>query len=216
MTLACTSLFQAYVISLRSHAHCLIAEGYARMEKTAFAGEQEPVITGELVREMRAYLESGGTGPSWAPYYTIHDDPPLTVGGRLGKARPRVDIEFERVISGPRPRLQFEAKRLNMLTGHTVSGYLGEEGLGCFTSGRYPITHGEAGMLGYVQSEDEEIWAERIRLALHNDKTKYSAKDPPFSHQRMHSSLRHTYLSHHRRNKGAGPFVVHHILLRFN
>jgi len=214
--LAGPSLFQAYLNSLRTHAHCLIAEGYARMEKAAFAVEQEPVITGELVRVMRAYLESEETAPSWAPYYTIHDDPPLSVGGRLGKARPRVDIEFERVVFGPRPRLCFEAKRLNTPTGHMVSGYLGEDGLGCFTSGRYPMTHGEAGMLGYVQSESEEIWAKRIEFALCKDKAKYGATDPSFSHQRMHSSLRHTYLSHHRRNKGAGAFLVHHVLLRFN
>jgi hypothetical protein len=186
------------------------------MEKAAFAAEQEPAVTGELVREMRAYLESGATAPNWASYYTIHDDPPRIVGGKLGIARPRVDIEFERVVSGPRPRLQFEAKRLDTPTGHTVSGYLGKDGLGCFTSGRYPMTHHEAGMLGYVQSETEEIWADRIEHALLKEKAKYMAMDPPFSHQRVLSLLRYTYLSHHRRNRGAGPFVVHHVLLRFN
>ena len=79
----------------------------------------------------------------------------MNVQGKLGKSRPRVDIEFERVVRGKRPRLRFEAKRLNSATGHTVAKYLGEEGLGCFLSGKYPMMHAEAGMLGYVQGEDE-------------------------------------------------------------
>jgi hypothetical protein len=216
VTLPGPSLFQAYANRLCTHAHCLIAEGYARMEKAAFASELEPAITGELVRQMRAYLESGATAPTWAVFYTIHDDPPRSVVGKLGIARPRVDIEFERVVSGPRPRLQFEAKRLDTPTGHTVSGYLGKDGLGCFTSGRYPMTHHEAGMLGYVQSETEEIWADRIELALRKEKAKYMATDPPFSYQRLHSLLRYTYRSHHRQGKRPEFVTIHHILLRFN
>jgi hypothetical protein len=216
MTLPSPSLFQAYSNRLSAHAHCLIAEGYARMQKAAFATEQEPAITGELVRQMRAYLESSATAPNWAAYYTIHDDPPRSVGGKLGIARPRVDIEFERVVSGPRPRLQFEAKRLDRPTGHTVSGYLGKDGLGCFTSGRYPMTHHEAGMLGYVQSETEKIWANRIEFALLKEKAKYMATDPPFSHQRVHSLLRYTYLSHHCQDERAESVIIHHILLQFN
>jgi hypothetical protein len=186
------------------------------MKKAAFAAEREPVVTGELVREIRAYLESGAAAPSWAAYYTIHDDPPRSVSGKLGIARPRVDIEFERVVPGPRPRLQFEAKRLDTPTGHTVSGYLGKDGLGCFTSGRYPMKHHEAGMLGYVQSETEQIWADRIALALLKEKAKYLATAPPFSHQRVYGLLRYTYRSHHRQDERAEIIIIHHILLRFN
>lgn len=57
MTPAGPTLFQGYCEALRRHAHRLIAEGYERMDKTAFAGTQEPAITGELVREMRAFLK---------------------------------------------------------------------------------------------------------------------------------------------------------------
>ena len=215
MTLTGPALFQVYANRLRVHAHWLIAEGYARMDNTAFANKEEPVITGELVREMRAYLESEGDAPAWASYYSVHDDPPLSVNGKLGKARPRVDIEFERVARGPRPRLRFEAKRLDSATGHTVSGYLGRDGLGCFLSGRYPMTHGEAGMLGYVQSEDETFWAERIGAALSRNRAELAAMDPPLSHQRVHPALHHTYCSHHRLRRNEAPFAVHHVLLHF-
>ena len=73
------SLYQAYAARLRVHAQCLIAEGYARMDKSACARAQEPVISGKLVREMRAYLESGDSAPTWASHYTIEGDPPLNV-----------------------------------------------------------------------------------------------------------------------------------------
>jgi len=215
MTSIGPDLFQAYVNRLRVHAHWLIAEGYARMDNAAFAGEEEPAITGELVREMRTYLESGDRAPAWVCYYSIHDDPPLSVGGRLGKARPRVDIEFERMAHGPRPRLRFEAKRLDSTTGHTVSGYLGRDGLGCFLSGRYPMTHSEAGMLGYVQSEDETIWMERIASALSRDREGLAVMDPLLSYQRVHPGLHYTYCSRHSRDKNEAPVVVHHVLLRF-
>lgn len=208
-------LFQTYAKQLRAHAHRLIAEGYARMDKATFASEQEPAITGELVRHMRAYLESGEGTPAWVRYYSVHDDPPLSVDGKLGKARPRVDIEFERVSYGPHPRLRFEAKRLNSETGHRVSVYLGREGLGCFLSGQYPTTHGEAGMLGYVQSEDEATWAERITETLCRNGPQYAVADPPFAHQRVCVTLPHTYASHHVMKDAKSPVLIHHVLLNF-
>jgi len=96
MSLTGPTLLQAYVDALREHAHWLIAEGYERMDKAAFAQAQEPAITGELVREMRSFLESGSGAPTWVSFFSIHDDPPLNVGGRLGRSRPRVDIASPR------------------------------------------------------------------------------------------------------------------------
>jgi hypothetical protein len=215
MSLTGPTLLQAYVDALREHAHWLIAEGYERMDKAAFAQAQEPAITGELVREMRSFLESGSGAPTWVSFFSIHDDPPLNVGGRLGRSRPRVDIEFERIAAGKRPRLRFEAKRLRSATRHTVARYLGEEGLGCFLTGKYPATHGEAGMLGYAQSDDEVTWAERIASRLSRDEAKYGTVPPPFAPQVVHAALRHTYVSHHLLAEGAVPIVIHHVMLRF-
>ncbi|MCB1032820.1 MAG: hypothetical protein KDD47_03185 [Acidobacteria bacterium] len=185
------------------------------MDKRAFAEKQEPVITGELVREMRGYLESGPDAPDWATHYSIHDDPPLNAGGRQGKSRFRVDIEFERVGTGPRPRLQFEAKRLNSSTNHTVAGYLGVDGLGCFLSGRYPLTHGEAGMLGYVQSETEESWAEQIGARLDAEAEAFGTVPPSLAAKRIATGLDHTWISQHRRGLELDLMLVHHVLLRF-
>src|SRR5262245_62168224 len=156
-------LRDTYRRSLRTHAHTLIAMGYQELHAQDLVNSQEPEITGELVRAMRE-IQERAAAPPWVVYYTIHDDPPLNVPGKRGAKRPRVDIEFERVTRGTRPRLRFEAKRLGR--NHGIGQYLGEDGLGCFISGRYPLTHPEAGMLGYVQSNDETTWAAKIAMAL--------------------------------------------------
>lgn len=215
MTKAGPGLLGAYANALREHAHCLIAEGYARMDKAAFAREHEPAITGELVRAMRAFLEAGSSAPAWACFYSIHDDPPLDIDGRRGSSRPRVDIEFECMAVGKRPRLCFEAKRLCSRRRHTVAGYLGQDGLGCFLSGRYPTTHGEAGMLAYVQSGEESDWAERIAAHLNADEAEHRTMLPRFASQRAHATLQHTYTSHHLQRQDGKPIVIHHVLLRF-
>ena len=206
-------LYTGYIESLRRHAHCLIVEGFSLMDSTAFSDADEPAITGELVGKMKEFLESP-TAPGWVEHYAIADDPPLNVEGKRGKSRPRVDIEFERACRGKRPKLRFEAKRLNTAhSHHSVSAYLGPDGLGCFTSGRYPLTHDEAGMLGYVQSENEAVWAKRIGDTLAKGKTKYSVIGEPFSEHLIHPQLRHTYVSRHSCQGEISPITVRHVLL---
>jgi hypothetical protein len=146
--------------------------------------------------------------------YSIHDDPPLNVSDRQGTRRPRVDIEFERVNRGPRPRLRFEAKRLGIR--HPTGPYLGNDGLGCFTSGKYPLTHPEAGMLGYVQSGGETSWAANLESALRQTPARYSTTEEkawePFP---ITSALLHTYRSRHHCQTMAEELQIFHTLLRF-
>ena len=205
-----------YATQMRTHVHELIAMGYNLMDNTpSFANSEEPAITGELIRSMKELLESENA-PKWAIYYSISDDPPMNVNGKYGKDRPRVDLEFERTgIRGSRPRFRFEAKRLGTTSGHTVAAYLGENGLGCFISGKYPINNAEGGMLGYIQNGSEESWSDRIERALNNkDKNKYDAIDPPYQHQQV-CSLKYTYISHHYSKALSRVIIIHHVLLRF-
>lgn len=205
----------AYAMTLRFHAHELIAKGYKRMDSSLYVKWEEPAITGELVRLMRELIESDDA-PDWAVYYSIGDDPPLNVAGKLGKSRPRVDIEFERTgMRGLRPRLLFEAKRLGITPGHTVAAYLGADGIGCFISGKYPITHDEAGMLGYLQSGSEKDWSDQIEGTLSAKADKYCVAPPPY-HQQKICTLEHTYVSHHHAVPKAGNIIIHHVLLRFH
>lgn len=210
-----TDIRAAYAAALRFHAHELIALGYERMDNPSYVKWEEPAITGELIRVMRELLESDEV-PDWAVYYSIADDPPLNVAGKLGKSRPRVDIEFERSgVRGLRPRLRFEAKRLGKTSGHTVSAYLGADGMGCFISGKYPLTHDEAGMLGYLQSGSEKDWSDQIEGALSENADKYCVAPEPY-HQQKICTLEHTYVSHHYAMPKASIIIIHHVFLRFH
>jgi hypothetical protein len=206
-------LRNVYQSSLMTHSHELIVMGYQELHAEDFAHFQEPEITGELVRAMRGALERA-SAPDWVVYYTILDDPPLNVPGKKGKRRPRVDIEFERVTRGVRPRLRFEAKRLGR--NHGVKPYLGKDGLGCFTSGKYPLTHPEAGMLGYIQSGDEAAWAAKIEAALRKDPAAYCvANGVLWEHHHIASRLAYTYRSKHHCPALGEDIRIFHILLRF-
>ncbi|MFH1137762.1 MAG: hypothetical protein V1816_16970 [Pseudomonadota bacterium] len=206
---------QIYVAQLRIHAHELIAGGYRLLDAPSFATQEETAITGELVRCMKEFMESNEAS-GWAVHYDIAEDPPLNVAGRLGKSRPRVDIEFLRTgAPGARPRLLFEAKRLQQSSGHTVGVYLGRDGLGCFLSGKYPITHGEAGMLGYIQSGSESEWSNKIEKALSDHGERYGVTPPAFQPRQL-CSLKHTYLSRHHGRQGSGYITIHHVLLLFH
>ena len=205
---------EVYVATLRIHAHKLISFGYKGMDRALYSDWEEPSLTGELVRSIREFMESDDA-PDWADYYSLADDPPLDAPDRFGKSRPRVDIEFEKTgVRGRRPRLRFEAKRLGKTKGHTISAYLGAEGMGCFISGKYPLTHNEAGMLGYIQSGQEKDWSEKIRKALKEKGDKYRVSSPPYNHQEI-CDLEHTYISYHQLKSGGPVITIHHLLLRF-
>lgn len=206
-----SGLRNIYQISLRMHAHELIALGYQELQGEDFSNSQEPEITGELVRAIQGILERP-SAPDWVTHYTIHDDPPLNVPGKRGTKRPRVDSEFERINRGIRPRLRFEAKRLGR--NHGVEQYLGKDGLGCFISGKYPTTHAEAGMLGYVQSQNETAWANKIAATLRQAPTTYFMVDNELWEQhRIIPQLLYTYRSKHHCQALGEDIDIFHILL---
>ena len=202
-----------YVAQFRRYVHRLIFLGYQRLDPASYHDTHEPAITGELVRAMREVTESPNA-PRWVFRMAIHDDPPVNKAGRYGKDRQRVDIEFERAESGPRRRMQFEAKRLH--TDDSVSDYVGSEGLGCFLDGEYAATHSEAGMLGYVQNGDEPTWAAKIAARLSNGAGQHGIRqDSHWKHEKVISELSHTYATRHDRQAPLLPIGMRHVLLRF-
>ena len=131
--------------------------------------EEETGITGELVRGVRKVLESE-QAEAWMQHFEVLDDPPQNVPGRLGRSRPRVDIEFVRLSGrGTRPRFHIEAKRL--YRSDSVREYFGDDGLGCFIVGRYAAEEDAGGMLGYVQTGTILEWSDRLRTGF-AEKTK--------------------------------------------
>lgn len=204
-----------YHRSIAKHVHALLHMGYTRMTPHAFQHCEEPAITGELVTAIRAATETPDA-PRWVRHYTIHDDPPLNTGGRQGRHRRRVDIEFERAQYGPRPRFQFEAKRL--CNASSVGHYLGPEGLGCFLAAEdaYAQEHHEAGMLGYIQVDTESAWAARIQAGLEQSPTRHALLNDGVWHSVvMNPSLQCTYCTKHDRAAPQLPLTIYHVLLRF-
>lgn len=204
------ALYTAHVESLRIHALTLIALGYARMNPTMFPTAEEDTITGELTKEMKAAMEEE-TSPEWTQHYSVADQVRANTAGKEGKARPIVDIEFERHKQGRRPRLRFEAKRLG--PNHNAANYFGEGGLEAFVTGYYDRTHEDAGMLGYVQSLNEIEWATRLSNEA-NQRTSLLGITKGWSAFSRAECPLHTFHTRHRDHTGS-DLDVFHVLLRF-
>jgi hypothetical protein len=181
--------------------HHVLGTAFLRLRAATLADKEETAITGLLVEQMRALVESRAC-PAGAQHFAIHDDQPQSGGGVEGKSRPRIDIVVERSGPGRRPRFHFEAKRLHR--GDSVAEYIGDEGMKCFLSGKYAKDEPDAGMLGYVQHDTPGAWATRLE-------TKLAAASVDWARHSLSASLPHTYRSSHARN--GQPFALFHVLL---
>ncbi len=124
-----------------------------------------------------------------------------------------MDIEIERHDRGPRPSLGFEAKRLGH--GYTLGGkrgYLSHEGLAAFFSGYYPTTHGDAGMLGYVQEKTNEHWSDKLARELASQSSRHRVAEGgellPFNAEPTMPAFQ----SCHTDASGKPLFVIHVLL----
>lgn len=195
-----------------NHVHRLILMGYHRMNPQLYATEEETTITGELVSAIEDACDRSSA--SWTRFYSVHDDAPVNYGGKKGKSRSRVDIRIDSALRTPRARFSIEAKRLNKTAG--ASAYLGQSGLGCFLSGDYSRESEHAGMLGYVQAGGAKSWAGKLATSLTNDPKKYQiAKGGNWDRVVIIPSLKHTYVTRHRRSCGTPEISVYHTLLVF-
>jgi hypothetical protein len=181
--------------------HHVLATGFQRLVAATLAKKEETAITGLLVEQMRAFVASRDC-PRGAQHFSVHDDRPEGTNGLEGKRRPRIDIVVERTGMGTRPKFHFEAKRLDR--SDSVAEYVGEDGMGCFLSGKYAKGEPDAGMLGYVQQGTPETWAQRLREKL-------ATESVAWAQHSLHVSLPHSYRSSHTRD--GQPFGLFHVLL---
>jgi hypothetical protein len=197
--------------------HDLIKWGYDRLCASAYATQEETVITGDLAEAIEDILEY--PNEDWMRFYRVYDDPPINESivapRRRGKRRRRVDIKLDSSEVSPYTRFCFEAKRLGK--GNPVSRYLGAKGLGCFLSGSYAGAEQQGGMLGYVQSDDEQTWAAKIDKAFTSSPKSFCLQTKQ-SHFRLHQisvQLHHTYVSEHRRTTDGQQLQIYHSFLVF-
>ena len=179
------------------------------------SGSDEDFITQRLKETIKA-AQRDRTLPRWADRYFITDQAPVSVPDRVGKARPKIDIEIESTEARNRPVYHFEAKRLRIDDSHSVSEYLGPAGLGSFLAELYGRSGDEGGMLGYVQSESPEHWANAIQSKI--------LREPKENHRltddgmwvatRITRMLTHTYATRHNRPT-LSDITIYHTLLDF-
>ena len=198
--------------------HRLIILGYGCLNPKQHATDEEPAITGDLIEAIDTVLDERST--KWMPFYFVGDDPPVNEPQRRGrprrrgKHRRRLDICFVSSELSPRTRFRFECKRLGKR--YPVTGYLGREGLGRFLRAEYAREDVRAGMLGYVQSDDEETWAGKLHQKLADSPQDYAVRrDSPWRHEPVTAECPHTYRSGHGRGSGRKPIEIYHTLLRF-
>jgi len=192
--------------------------GYDRLCPSAYATEEETVISGELAEAIENIIDY--PNEDWMQLYSVYDDPPvnesITATRRKGKWRRRRDIKLTPSNVSPRTRFCFEAKRLGK--GNPVPRYLGAKGLGRFLSGSYAETERRGGMLGYVQSDDERTWAANIDkiLAVSPESFSLQTKRNHFRLRQISAQLRHTYVSEHRRTTDGKRLQIYHSFLLFH
>jgi hypothetical protein len=187
------------------------------LQTQALHSTEEPAVTGLLIKRAREIAEGDGAEP-WLEHLEVIDDPPQNDSPvRLGKDRPRIDIEFVRTGKGKRPRFHVEAKRL--YRSDSASEYFGATGLRMFLSGAYASRWPSAGMLGYVQSDNVSVWLDSLARGLSSRKNELNVCNDQSVWQSAGWSsggLTEVRESCHQRTPATlGRIGVYHLLLEF-
>jgi len=203
------SLWGAYHDAFRRDAHQLLAWGYQRAAGQINSAQEETDITGFIAEAIEDLIDN--EAPPEYLRYCADEDRPFSSERRTGKNRKRLDIVIK--DNGgirPKPRYTFEAKRLRR-KGHPLSVYLGRAGLRRFVTGEYASSAPEAAMLGYVQSETLDVWAEQLEEALPKRRTGLKLTQG-LMRTVVVMELTHCWTSRHQRGE-ADEVTVCHILL---
>lgn len=118
-----------------------IAWSYTDIRDNNLENEEETTITAYLFHALHDRLRNTDA-PSWCKYYSIAADRPENKTESPGKRSPKPDLVIESSNKSGRPEYVFEAKRLKR-PRNDVSHYLGEDGMGCFISGKYASDYPE-------------------------------------------------------------------------
>ena len=195
----------------------LIVRAHEAIGSKDLRGAEEPEITGLLVEQAKELAEEEDA-EDWLEHLEVIDDQPQNdLPDKLGKRRPRIDIEFVRTGRGRRARFHVEAKRL--YRSDSVGEYFGAGGIEMFLSGAYAAQWPWAGMVGYVQSDDKGTWLAALSAGFSTRKNKLSvcdgqpnwkkAKWPDSSVGEVHESC------HVRTQEGLGKIEIYHLMLEF-
>lgn len=190
-----------YEKSFRKDAHQILAWGYQDSLNQIHANLEEEEITGFIGEAIEERLNDPNTDERF-DRYSLHQEKPISSQGRTGKGRLRLDIVIQYSGSRPRPEYIFEAKRL-CKGSHPIGKYIGKDGMQCFIDGRYASQYPEAGMIGYLQSDDCSYWEKELRRKLNQN------NNNQLQCITIICSLPYEYFSKHKRRSGQSVTIYH-------
>lgn len=187
--------------------HQLLAWGYqdahSRIRSaTTDKEKEETAITGFIAEAIEDRIDDLNR-PKWCKDYSVYDDPFERHDGRSGRSRLRSDLRIKSNMTGG-PKFIFEAKRLRT-PGFSAGKYVGTGGMGCFISGLYASRYDEAGMIGYVQSNDLAHWQEMVKEKI--------GLIPPQQDVQVVDAFPLEWMSYHQRKSVGRDISIYHILL---
>ena len=195
------------------NVHRLFALGYARLDAPTHSAANENRLTQVLVEALRAATQDP-TAPDAVVNFSIHEKQKQNDGELEGNYRLELDICFERTGRGPHPIFKVEAKPLG--PSHPVGTYLGPKGLGAFISSEYASEQGDAGMLGYVQSNTIEEWVDSLGGKLGTSPGDFGVlPDGAWQANGFPGGPAFTYRTRHNRLGGFAAITIFHTLLDF-
>ena len=200
----------SYDYGFRRGAHQLLAWGYQDALPELHCNLQEEEITGLIVEAIEKRLDNSST-PEKFDRYSVDEEKPISVEGRKGKKRRRLDLV---VVSGhtrPRPKYIFEAKRLRK-NSYPIGKYVGEDGLQCFVKGVYASQYPEAAMVGYVQSDTASYWESELKRSFDGDPNNDLRIIQLLQKVQVLSSMLNVWVSEHERVTGSS-IATYHIFL---
>jgi hypothetical protein len=197
----------AYDYGFRRDAHQLLAWGYQDALQQIHCNLMEEEITGLIVEAIEQRLNDPTT-PEKFDRYSVEEEKPISIEGRTGKNRRRLDLVVVSGHSRPRPKYIFEAKRLRK-NGYPIGKYVGEDGLQCFSKGVYASQYPEAAMVAYLQSDTASYWEKELKRTINSD---LSCTKQPSVQVSVVESIPDVWVSEHER-KQLSSIVIYHIFL---
>ncbi len=204
-----------YTAVIHRDALFLIIAGQKEMiaDSIDYSNTAEEDITGDLTKYTDEYINSLSS-PDWTEHFYVQEELRENTNRKKGKHRKRVDVVCVLTGRKPQERMKFEAKRLKK-PGFPVGEYVGKTGLGEFISGNYAPECDTAGMLGYIQSDDCDYWAEQIPDALNEKKKEVQLTKDGLWQKANLKNVNDCYKTWHNRPTVKRELLVYHLLLDF-
>ena len=201
---------QTFDNSFRERVHLLIELGYKKARNKFNSKTQETHITSHITEAIQEIFEDPISGSLWIDF-DIDEDSLVKKENTYGRSKPRVDIVIKFCAGSPRPKFNFEAKRLKT-NSSTTGDYVGLDGLMCFVNGHYSDQFPEASMLGYVQSDTIAQWKIKVQNAIIVDALPLELDGTQTDYYGI-NALPDEWISNHKRSVLGRPIIVYHILL---